>query len=313
MTRQAWNQVAIVGVGLIGGSIGMALLKRKLAKEVVGVGRHTANLKTAKRVGAVSSTTTDLAKGVANAEVIIVCTPVESIVEQVRAIGKILNLSRTESQIPTKGKARRSTERIENPSGDVLITDAGSTKADIVRQLEAAEREPSWPKGVRFIGSHPVAGNEKRGAHHSSADLFEGRTVVITATENSPAGDVRRLKQFWSAIGAKVVAMTAEEHDAVMAGISHLPHLLASAIAAATPDRYVSLSGSGWQDTTRIAAGDPALWRQILLANRANVIASLKTFDQRLAAFRSALEAGDANALERLLAEAKQIRDAVAN
>ena len=288
MPKPSFNKAAIVGVGLIGGSIGMAILKRRLAKEVVGVGRRTTSLAAAKRFKAVTSATTNLEKGVADAELVFVCTPVGGIVDQVKAVG-----------------------RIGNPSHRVLITDVGSTKAKIVRQLDEAGREATWPTNVRFIGSHPIAGNEKRGPQHGSADLFVDRTVVITPTEHSLRDDVRRLKQFWSSLGARVIVMTPEEHDTAMAAVSHLPHLLASAIAGATPGQYVSLSGSGWHDTTRIAAGDASLWRQILLANRKNVLDALQGFDKRLAAFRKALEAGDEATLERLLSEAKKIRDAV--
>ncbi len=287
MASPTWNKVAIVGVGLIGGSIGMAVLKRRLAKEVVGIGRRPSSLGAAKRVNAVTTTTTNLAKGVRDAELVVVCTPVEDIVEHVRAVGRIFN-----------------------PSHKVLITDVGSTKAEIAHQLEKSQQTSGWPPDLQFIGSHPIAGNEKRGPQHGSADLLVGRTVVITPSQQSPRAEVARLKKFWTSLGAEVVVMTPEEHDTAMAAVSHLPHLLASAIAGASPDRYVSLSGSGWQDTTRIAAGDPALWRQILLANRKNVLDALQRFENQLAAFRKALDSGDAKSLERLLLEAKRVRDA---
>lgn len=296
---QLWRKVAIVGVGLIGGSVGLSLLKRKLAGEVVGVGRRSSSLVAARRTGAVTATTTQLAKGVEGADLVVVCTPVENIVEQVRAV----------AQAFTRKTATAGTKSSKN--SDVLVTDAGSTKFEIVRQLDALQRDSAWPGRVQFLGSHPIAGNEKRGAQHGSADLFVGRTVVITPTETSAPAEARKLKQFWTALGARVVSMTPEAHDLAMARISHMPHLVASAIAGATPDRYVSLSGTGWQDTTRIAAGDPTLWRQILLANRENVLQAIDGFNQRLNDFRNALATSDVATLERLLAEAKKIRDAV--
>jgi prephenate dehydrogenase len=282
-----YQKVTIIGPGLIGGSLGMAILSRRLAKEVVGVGRNPKSLAVAESAGAVTSTSTDLATGVAEADLIVICTPVDSIVDQVLAV----------------------VSHIANSSKPVLITDAGSTKAEIVSRLDQHQAISTWPANVRFIGSHPIAGNEKRGAEHGSPDLFEGRVAVVTPTEATAANDLEQIKQFWLALGATVVSLSAVEHDIAMASVSHLPHLLASAIASQTPERYVSLSGTGWQDTTRIAAGDAALWRQILLANRTNVLASLDRFEQQLAEFRAALEAGEPKRLEQLLTEAKRIRD----
>lgn len=279
MANPTWNKIAIVGVGLIGGSIGLAARKRKLAGEVIGIGRDAARLDEAVRLGAITAATTQLEQGPKGADLVIVCTPVESIVEHVRQVAAV---------------ADRGT----------LITDAGSTKAEIVRELDGVSP---------FIGSHPLAGNEKGGVQHASADLFEGRTVIVTPTQKSSASQLQNLKNFWQSLGAKVVEMSAENHDRVVAVTSHLPHLLASAIASATPAEYVTLTAGGWQDTTRIAAGDPALWRQIMLANRDNLLAALGQFDRQLAALRQAIEAGDEANLERLLTEAKRIRDAVAS
>jgi prephenate dehydrogenase len=279
MANQTWNKIAIIGVGLIGGSIGLAVRKRNLANEVMGIGRDAARLAEATRLGAISTATTHTEHGVAGAELVIVCTPVERIIDHVRQVAAIADPG-------------------------ALITDAGSTKAEIVRELGS---------GVPFIGSHPLAGNEKGGVQHASADLFEGRTVIVTPTQESSADELRRLKNFWLSLGAKVVEMSAENHDQVVAITSHLPHLLASAIASATPAEYVTLTAGGWQDATRIAAGDPALWRQIMMANQENLLAALNQFDKRLAAFRQAIEAGDPASLERLLTEAKRIRDAVAS
>ena len=191
-----------------------------------------------------------------------------------------------------------------------LITDAASTKAEIVAALEKAADEPGWGRDVHFLGSHPLAGNEKKGPQHASAEMFAGRTVVITPTPRTLKADQATLSQFWASLGANVVPMSADEHDRALAATSHLPHLVASAITGATPERYVSLTASGWQDTTRIAAGDPVLWRQIMLANRTNLLASLDQFGKLLADWRAALDAGDAAELERLLTEAKRIRDA---
>jgi prephenate dehydrogenase len=192
-----------------------------------------------------------------------------------------------------------------------LITDAGSTKESIVRELDAAARDGGWPAGVRFVGSHPLAGNEKKGPQHSRADLFVDRTVVVTPGAATSAEVCRQVGDFWRALGARVVEMSSEEHDRALAMTSHLPHLVASAIAGVTPERYVTLTAGGWQDTTRIAAGNPQLWRQILLANPENVLAALKSLTDSLADWKSAIESADIAAVERLLAEGKRIRDSL--
>jgi len=283
---KTWNSVAIVGVGLIGGSVGLALLRRGLAKEVVGIGRNAQSLAAAKRAGAVTRTTLEIADGVKAADLVIVCTPVAQIVEQAAIAAAAC------------------------PPG-ALLTDAGSTKAEIVGQLDAARRRGSWRPGVRFVGSHPLTGNEKKGPQHARAELFEKRAVIITPTDDTTAADRETLKEFWMSLGARVVEMSAAQHDRVVAATSHVPHLVASAIAASTPEEYVTLTAGGWLDTTRIAAGDPALWQQILLGNRENVLASLARFTGVLAALRTAVEQQDAAKLETLLAEAKRIRDAL--
>lgn len=280
------NSLTIVGVGLIGGSIGLAARARGVAREVVGIGSRPATLETALSLGAITRIATDLADAVAQADLVVVCAPVDHIAEQVRLVA---------------AQCRPGT----------LITDAGSTKAGIVAELQQAARDPGWPNFVHFVGSHPLAGNEKRGPEHASAELFAGRYVVVTPTADTLPVDLKRVSEFWSALSARVVQMPAEEHDAALALTSHLPHLVASAIAGATPERYVTLTAGGWQDTTRIAAGDPRLWRQIMLANRDNLLAALDGFEHLLAQWRQALEAADAPALERLLSEAKRIRDAV--
>jgi len=216
----------------------------------------------------------------------VVCAPVDHIVEQVAQLAP-------------------------HCQPGTLITDAGSTKRSIVAELTEFATGPNWPGEVSFVGSHPLAGNEKKGPQHARAELFNGRTVIITPTPVSHPADVRRLQEFWRGLGASVRQMSAEEHDQALAVTSHLPHLAAAALAGATPERYVTLTASGWQDTTRIAAGDPTLWRQIMLANRENLLAALAQLTASLDKWRAALETEDAAELERLLIEAKRIRDAV--
>ena len=279
--------MAIVGVGLIGGSIGLALVRRGLAGQVVGIGHRASTLATAQRLGAVQSTSEDLASGVAGADLVVVCTPVAAIVERVLAAAKVC-------------------------ARGALITDAGSTKAEIVSQIESQMHDGNdWHRDVRFLGGHPIAGDQRKGAEHARADLFEGRVTVLTPTSNTAAGDRQSLAEFWTALGSRVVEMAPDEHDRALAAISHLPHVTAAALAAATPKELVYLAAGGWCDSTRISAGDAALWQQILLSNREHVLAALDRMDEKLDALRRAIVDRDAAGLERLLTEAKQIRDAV--
>ena len=275
-----WDTVAIVGVGLIGASIGLALRRRGLAERIVGIGRNAQRLQTALDMGAVTQISTELADGVADAQLIVVCTPVGHIVSHVR-----------EAAAASPARA--------------LITDAGSTKEVICRELA----EP--PELVaRFVGSHPMAGSEKSGAQYGRDDLFVDRVTVVTPREDSPEELVLRVEAFWQSLGSRVVRMAPDAHDAAVAAVSHTPHLVASALAAATPRQHLALAGAGWSDTTRVAAGDADLWQQILLQNRDHVLQTLDHFATILTAAREALAAQDANQLEHLLQTGKQTRDA---
>jgi prephenate dehydrogenase len=275
------ENVAIVGVGLIGGSIGLALRRRNLAEQVIGIGRQQVSLRIARRVGAVTHTTIELAKGVAQASLVIVCTPVGHIVEHVREVAQ------------------------HCPPG-TLITDTGSTKQMIVSALDEG-----LAGGCRFLGSHPLAGSEKSGATHAQADLFEGRVAVLTPTKNTRAEDFDLLEELWKGLGSVVVQMSPEEHDRALALVSHLPHVAAAAMVATLPEKYFRLAAAGMYDATRVASGDPLLWKQILMQNRENVLNALEQFGAKLSALHAALRDGDEAALEQSLMTAKKNRDAL--
>jgi prephenate dehydrogenase len=277
------NTVAIVGVGLIGGSIGLAVRDRKLATHIVGIGRRAPTLKKAKELGAITFTCLNIEQGVAEADIVIVCTPVSDIA------GHILQAA------------------VGAPKS-ALLTDAGSTKRKIVADVEAAVGADK-----RFVGSHPLAGSEKAGVEFARADLFDGKVVVVTPTQRTANGDMQAVADFWSGLGASVLVMTPDAHDKALASTSHLPHLIASAVAAKTAQVDLPVTAGGWRDVTRVAAGDPELWTQILLENREHVLKSLTGFEKTVAAFRAALERGDRRKLHQLLTEGKQVRDAVGN
>ena len=185
-----------------------------------------------------------------------------------------------------------------------LLTDAGSTKAALVRAVEG-----NLPPGVAFVGGHPLAGSEKQGPDHSTAELFEGRPVVLTRTPCTDDRALSRAARFWEALGGRVRVMDPEEHDRAVATTSHVPHLTASALAGVTPAEWLGLTAGGYRDATRVAAGGPELWAGILLSNTDAVLAALGRLDGRLAEFRRALAASDRETLTALLREGKQVRD----
>lgn len=269
--------MAIVGVGLIGGSIGLAVRKRGLAGRVVGIGRRQTSLDKALACGAIDEASTELASGADGADMVVVATPLDRVAPSVRAAAA---------------------------AGAQRLTDAGSTKANICRDVGSDLSD-------RFVGSHPLAGDHRTGPEHARADLFAGRTVVVTPTAESPADLVEQISQFWTDLGAKIVRMSPVDHDQALAATSHLPHLTSAALAAATPEQWLSLAATGWADATRIAAGDPALWAQICASNRGGLLEALDRFDRSLSEFRTAVENEDWEHVEHLFNTAKRMRDAL--
>ncbi|MFM1996396.1 MAG: hypothetical protein RLZZ111_783 [Planctomycetota bacterium] len=276
-----WPTVAIVGVGMIGGSIAAALRARRLADRVIGVGRSAASLAAAKRQGLVDEVATDVA-AVAAADLVVVATAVGSIpalLDQVDAVVR----------------------------PGTLLTDAGSTKKSIVAAWEKRRRS----RRGRFVGGHPIAGSHRRGPDAADARLFEGRVTVVTPVAATPAADTESVAGFWSALGSTVFMMPPREHDRLLAMTSHAPHVIAAAIAAATPAEARRLTAGGWRDTTRIAAGDPDLWADILLDNAGDVAKALSRIAAVTEKILAALESGDRRRLVSLLKRAKEDRDAV--
>ena len=272
---ERFRTVAILGVGLIGGSIGQALRSRGLAAEVVGIGRDPGSLAEAQRLGAVDRATTDVREGAESAEVVVVCTPVNRVAEDVQRCA-------------------------EAAGPDVLITDAGSSKRQIV---EAVERQPLGASV--FVGAHPVAGSERRGAAHARADLFEGRPCVLTPTSRTPADRIRRAAGFWSGIGCRILEMGPVEHDEVLAYTSHLPHALASALAGSIPVDWLPLAAGAYRDGTRVAGADTGLWTAIFRENRGPMLKALDSVRDRLASFQYALMTDDEDAIRRWWDEAR--------
>jgi cyclohexadieny/prephenate dehydrogenase len=277
------HTLTIVGVGLIGGSVGLATKKNGVARHVRGVGRDPDKLLQAQRLGAIDSFALDFAEGVRDANLIVFCTPVDRIAAQILSV------------------------RAHYGPG-AIVTDVGSTKANIVTQVG-----DGLPGNVYFIGSHPLAGSEKQGAEHGSADLFEDRLTVLTPDAASAPHALEFVRSFWEALGARVRTMSPQEHDRALARTSHLPHLVAAALAGILPGDWMDFAATGMRDTTRIAAGDPAVWTPILQHNRPAVLAALAQLEARLLAFRQALVNNDIALVDQLLAQGKKVRDALGN
>jgi prephenate dehydrogenase len=277
-----WQSVAIVGVGLIGGSIGKALKARRLATRVVGVGRSDAGLDEARRSGAVTEATTDLPSAVAAADLVVVATGVAAIPDLLDEIDAAVEPG-------------------------TLIVDAGSAKARIVAAWERRRRS----RRGRFVGGHPLAGSHRRGPAAADAGLFAGRVAIVTPATRTPPGDVTDAGSFWAALGATVFVMSPKEHDRILAVTSHAPHMIAAAVAAATPPAVRRFTAGGWRDTTRIAAGDPELWADIILDNPGNVADALRRIAGETAKMLAAIEAGDRRRLAAILRRAQEARDAV--
>jgi len=282
--ERRFERVAIVGVGLIGGSFALALKAAKLCGHVVGVGRNPANLNTALERGAIDSIEPDAGLAARDADLLLVAAPVAQFREIFSGIGPHLKPG-------------------------AVVTDAGSTKRDVV----AAARAGLGARLDRFVPAHPIAGAEKSGAAAASAELFRDRRVVLTPLETSSAQAVEMAAAAWEACGARLSRMTPEEHDGVFAAVSHLPHVLAYALVsdiAGRPDaaRLFGYAAGGFRDFTRIASSHPEMWRDICVANRDRILAEIASFSRELAKVGAMLEAGDAKSLEALFTEARDAR-----
>ena len=280
-----FQKITIIGVGLLGGSIGLAARRRKLAHEIAGFVRRPASLKDCEKAGAVDFATTDLLAAVSDADLIILCTPLV----QMRLLA--------EQFLPALKRG-------------AIVTDVGSAKAGVVRELESLVQK----SGAHFVGSHPMAGAEKTGVRAARGDLFVNAVCVMTPTQRSNAAAVRKVKAFWKSLGARMLRLAPEKHDALVSRSSHLPHIVAAALAnlvlaPASPGFQSALCANGFRDTTRIASGSTEMWRDIALANRKNLARSLDAFISELHKFQRVLKKSDAKAISNFLETAKARRD----
>ncbi len=280
-----FQKVAVIGVGLIGGSFALALKQAKACGHVAGAGRNPANMKLALARGAIDSIEADPAAAAEEADLVVIAAPVAQ-------FPKIF------SQVAKKLKPA------------ALITDVGSTKRDVVK----AARKALKGKIAQFVPAHPIAGAEKSGAGAASAELFRGKRVVITPLPENSEQAVERLNQAWSTCGARTSQMSPEHHDEVFAAVSHLPHLLAFALVHDVASRensaeLFSFAAGGFRDFTRIASSHPEMWRDICVANHDRLAAELARYSRKLGEVKKLLESSNAAALEKLFREAREARE----
>lgn len=287
MTDFHIDKLAVVGVGLIGGSLALALKEAGVVGQVVGIGRGLPNLETALRLGVVDSYTQDIAAGVAEADVVFLATPVQ-------ALGALAK------------------QAMPHLKPGAILTDGGSVKQAVIDAIE-----PHLRDDVHFVPGHPIAGTENSGAEAAFATLYCDRRCILTPTANTDAAALDRMRSMWQLVGSQVVIMDVEKHDRVLAAISHLPHMVAYALvnAVGSYDRYneniLEYTAGGFRDFTRIASSDPTMWRDIALTNREALVEMMEQFESFFAELKEDVAIGSADRLFEFFRRSKKSRDEI--
>ena len=286
------NKIVIFGVGLIGGSVALALKKTGVAPKIVGVGRNIENLQTAINLGVIDEAEADIAKAVGDANLVLIATPVAQTQKILEAI-------------------------IPHLSQSTVVTDAGSTKSDIAQYVMNASKRAKNPEHFlsQFVGGHPIAGAEKSGVIAAKEDLFIGKNVVLTPNEKTSLEAIKLVRELWQTTGANVSEMTAQTHDQIFAAVSHLPHLLAFALVNNLANRpnakqLFNFAASGFRDFTRIAGSSPEMWRDISLANKTALLNELEAYQAEISALHNLLKNEDSQGLQAMFEQASQARQA---
>ncbi len=286
MAEHKVDIVCIIGTGLIGGSLALALKNTGFCKTIIGAGRTETTLQKAVELGVIDDYDTDISRAVANADIIVVSVPL--------------------------GAMRAVFEQVNNGKrDDAIVTDAGSAKQSVIQDAEAM-----FGIGFdQFVAGHPIAGTENSGVTAAFAELYQQRRVILTPTDNTSTQAVDAVREMWQATGAEVETMDAAHHDMVLAGTSHLPHLLAFGLVDCLNnledvDEVFRFAAGGFRDFTRIASSDPVMWRDICLNNRDEVMAMMKRYRDEMEKMYRALEANDGEKLREIFERAKKVRDA---
>ncbi len=278
------KKLVIFGVGLIGGSVALALKMKANAPHIVGVGRNQSNLNNALKLGIIDVIENDIAMALNGANIVLIAAPVaqtKTILEKIKP----------------------------HLDSHTIITDAGSTKSDVLATAETVLGE----QFNQFVGGHPIAGAEKSGATAAKTDLFVNKNVVLTPSGENSAKNIQRVRELWQTCDANVIEMQAEKHDSIFASVSHLPHLLAFALVddlAARPNakELFNFAASGFRDFTRIAGSSPEMWRDISLANKAALLNEINAFEDELSTLKQLLADENAEGLEALFKRASDVR-----
>lgn len=276
-----FETVTIIGVGLIGGSIGLAVKDRGTAGQVIGVFRHASTMSKARKAGAVDRATMDLRDGVKDADLVIIAAPVSTIPVIAGKIAPYLK----------KG---------------AIVTDAGSVKGYVVGQAVKV-----MPKGVVFVGSHPMAGSEKSGVSFAVKDLFKGAVTIVTKNKATDKPALYKVKKFWQSLGSRVMVMDPARHDRTVALVSHLPHLLAQELCIVQDRQSLSCAAGGFKDMTRIAASDPVMWRDIFMANKTELVRAIEEFSSNLDRVKGLISRSRHGTVISRISRAKQVRESL--
>lgn len=279
-----FEQLGVIGCGLMGGSFALALKRAGLVKRVVGYSKSPSTTERARQMGVIDVAAPSALLAVSGADIVLIAVPVAASEATFKAIRHLV-------------------------TNDMLIMDVGSTKRDVIDSARRALRDHVGA----FVPCHPIAGKEVSGVEHADVDLYGGKQVILTPIERTQVVQLRKATQVWEALDCKVVQMSPDAHDAAFAAVSHLPHLMAFAYMNGITGQpqgkeYLSLAGTGFRDFTRIAASDPKLWRDVMLANRKELLAQSAAFRQALQAMETLIEAGDSDGLEALVQQASHAR-----
>jgi prephenate dehydrogenase len=279
-----FKNIAIIGIGLIGGSFALAVRKQGFQGRISGIGRSLDNLKKAQSLGMIDEYSTDPAEGVKGADLILLATPVGEFQRIVESIKQVMNPG-------------------------ALVSDVGSVKEEIVKRLD-----PLMPDAVRFVGAHPIAGKECSGIDAASSDLFRGHRCILTPSGKTDKTALARIAKLWEGLGARVSMMTPEEHDMIFAAVSHMPHVVAYVMVNAIADvrdDILRFGGSGLRDMTRIALSPVGLWRDICAYNRNSVLQTLRSFSSSLSRAVELIERSDWTELEKEFTKANRERNLI--
>lgn len=279
-----FNQLGVIGCGLMGGSFALALKRAGLVKRVVGYSKSPSTTERAKRLGVIDDAAESALMAVSGSDIVLLAVPVAATEATLKAIRHLVNPR-------------------------MLVMDVGSTKRDVVD----AARRVLKDRLPGFVPAHPIAGKEAAGVEHADAGLYQGRQVILTPLSHTDPEMVQKATDVWAAIGCQVLRMTPENHDAAFAAVSHLPHVLAFAyfnavMSQAAGRDFLSLAGPGFRDFTRIAASDPHVWRDILVSNREEILKQSQRFRHALDAFEHVMKSGNTEALEDLIRGASEAR-----